>query len=514
MQFRFPPWADRRTRWILGAGAVLRAALLAWDAATLDRAFVVDDAYYTLAIARSLATRGFPSTDGAEITTGFQPLLALLEVPAFWLGCSPEGALLWALGILLMADWLVAIFLTCLASKSGHQSAPTIVAALWCLSPVALRETLVGLEAPLAILFTLVAACCISPLLEHPTKAHQVALGAALGACLLSRIDTMGFVLLVGALLVWKLPRALPLVVASATAIAGPWLAFCVAQSGRPWPASGTAVAAVIREGGSAISFARVAGWAAGYIAPFGFLHIPELSESLVRHPIFGATLCVVLVGGMGVLALRLALPIRVWLLGSLALVPFYVLALPAIWGFHRYLLPVRVAMTLLVGILLAKASEHLSAGLKPYLGWAGAIVLGTLSVLGTWAILRGPARGGIDGTTGYRGAALSVFSVLPHDATVGALQSGALGYFKPEGVTVVNLDGVVSPSAHQAYVGNRIDQRLASQGVGFVAEWKPGLNDIVHRSRAGAFDLEPIAIGPEQGRFRFVVTRIRWRSP
>src|SRR5450432_1915407 len=140
MQFRLPVWADRRTRWILGAGALLRALLLAWDAPTLDRAFVIDDAYYTLGIARSLATRGFPSVDGKEITTGFQPLLALLEAPAFWLGCSREGALLWALGLLLLADWLVAVCLAHLANQSGHPAAPMIGAALWSLSPVALRE--------------------------------------------------------------------------------------------------------------------------------------------------------------------------------------------------------------------------------------------------------------------------------------------------------------------------------------------------------------------------------------
>jgi hypothetical protein len=45
----------RTARWVLAAAALIRGLVLFAGASTLDRAFVVDDAYYTLSVARTLA---------------------------------------------------------------------------------------------------------------------------------------------------------------------------------------------------------------------------------------------------------------------------------------------------------------------------------------------------------------------------------------------------------------------------------------------------------------------------
>jgi hypothetical protein len=130
---------------------------------------------------------------------------------------------------------------------------------------------------------------------------------------------------------------------------------------------------------------------------------------------------------------------------------------------------------------------------------------------LSTAARLSGVTRGDIDGITGYRDAALSMFAAAPAGATIGALQSGALGYFCPSGSSVVNLDGVVSRDAHRAYVESRIDERLRARGVTHLADWNVGLVDIQTRSHEGAFRLEPLVWGPPQGRRRFLLARIVW---
>src|SRR5262249_40928657 len=155
------------------------------------------------------------------------------------------------------------------------------------------------------------------------------------------------------------------------------------------------------------------AGWAAGYIAPGAIVRIPELSDALVEYPWVGAAAALLVIVGMAWLATRMALPVRLWIWGTVALAPFYIFVLPAIWGFHRYLLPVRASATLLIATGLASLAERIAARVRSYAAWGGAAVLLGNGVLGVAGTLAGPTRGGIDGTTGYREAALSVFSAI-----------------------------------------------------------------------------------------------------
>src|SRR5262245_23861740 len=85
---------------LLAAAAALavRAALASQPIDLLDRWFVPDDTYYTLAIVRSLAAGLGPSVDGLHVTTGFQPLLAFLLVPAAWMTSDPDALLRIAVG--------------------------------------------------------------------------------------------------------------------------------------------------------------------------------------------------------------------------------------------------------------------------------------------------------------------------------------------------------------------------------------------------------------------------------
>lgn len=504
---------DRRTRLVLLAGALLRAILPFWGAARLDRAFVVDDAYYTLTIARSLAQQGIASVDGSEITTGFQPLLALLEVPAFLLGASPDAGLLWGLSLLLAADTLVALLLARLASQIAGAKASIAAAAIWSLSPIALREALVGLEAPLAAMTGLLAVNLLNELdaTQHRKKAFLA--GLALGACLLARIDTVLFVLAVGVWLLWKRREALVSVVLGASLVAGPWLLTCLALTGRPWPESGTAVSAIVQEGQTAASLARCAAWASGYFMTGGLVDIPELREWLVANQTIGAAGCALSLAGALYFALRLPTAVRLWLLGTYALVPFYVFMLPAIWGFHRYLLPARVATTLLFAIAIGKLASRLAPRVEKPVAIASLAVLAGNALLGLLVAFDAPARGGIDGTTGYRAAALGVHANLPPGSTVGATQSGAIGYFRPENIRVINLDGVVSRSAHLAFVEHRMDQHLRERGVTHLAEWRAGFGEIFTRSGETKPTVRPYFAAEPQGSFRMVVASISWPS-
>ncbi|MBS1848639.1 MAG: hypothetical protein JST73_10215, partial [Actinobacteria bacterium] len=73
--------------------AVIRAVVLWRPVAVLDRVFVLDDTYYTLGIARSMAHGHGPTTDGHTLTNGFQPLLAFVMVPVYWFTNNPDAGL-------------------------------------------------------------------------------------------------------------------------------------------------------------------------------------------------------------------------------------------------------------------------------------------------------------------------------------------------------------------------------------------------------------------------------------
>ncbi|MFW5739505.1 MAG: hypothetical protein ACOC1F_03980 [Myxococcota bacterium] len=503
---------SRPARWILVVGALARVALLFAGPRVLDRAFVVDDAYYTLTLARSLVLTGMPSADGAEVTSGYQPLLALFQAPAFLVGASPDAGLLWGLAILLTADVLCALLLARLAARAAGPIGSITAAALWSLSPVAVTEALVGLEGTLAVAMTLLSAALVAHLHDAPTRRNAALLGVTLGACLLARIDTAWFVTFVGTWLLLRHRRLLPFAIGPALVVFGPWLAFCLFVSGRPWPESGDAVRSLIDEGDTLVSTARCAGWATGYVIPGVLTDPEELRQTLVEHPAAGAAGCLATLVAGGWFAARAPTAVRLWLFGALALVPFYVLALPAIWGFRRYLFPARAGMTLVYACLLAMAWERIRHTVPRWSPWLALPVLAGHFALLLATSLRAPARGSMDRSTGYRAAAIAIFAQLPPGSRLGAFQSGALGYFRPDDITVINLDGVVSGSAHRAFVEHRLGQHLRDRGATHVTDWKAGLRVLFERWDD---DEEPklfrLYEAPPQGERRFILAKIAW---
>jgi hypothetical protein len=61
----------------------IRVTLAFKDIASIDRLFLPDDTYYSLAIARNLAHGHGPTADGFILTNGFQPLVTFLNRSSF-----------------------------------------------------------------------------------------------------------------------------------------------------------------------------------------------------------------------------------------------------------------------------------------------------------------------------------------------------------------------------------------------------------------------------------------------
>jgi len=109
----------------------------------------------------------------------------------------------------------------------------------------------------------------------------------------------------------------------------------------------------------------------------------------------------------------------------------------------------------------------------------------------------------------------LETLQELDPEAVVGGFQTGALAYFAPTGIRVVNLDGVVNRDAYRALRERRIFAYLRERRVTFLADW--GMN----LSALGSFSDESSGArvrvefaAPEQGGLRLLLARLEWPGP
>jgi len=464
---------------------VLRLGLIGRGLPVLDRLFIPDDTWYTLSIARNLAAGLGPTADGLVLTSGFQPLLAWLQVPLFWCLPSPEAVVLATLVILSCADAAVAGLLGWLAAGAAGVRAGWAAAALWALSPFGVAHALGGLETSLALALSLALVLAWT---GARSLRGWAGVGLLCGLCLLARIDTA---LLVGGLGLCALAqrRWAPLATAVAVAlvVVAPWWGWCWAVLGSPVPESGPAVLAIVAGHRSEwLTTTTALAWATGNVvgAPsfdaVGLRGWLDLREGLAWVAAAGTG--VALLGG-GAWVARQAGQARVALLAltahGAALFAFYGLHLQAVWFFRRYLAPTQVLATL----VLAVAWARLGPGLAARAVLAVALTFGAMRI-GLLAIVTpaGSFDAGHDGIKGYLGPAAQVWEALPGDAVVGGLQTGALSWTAPAGARVVNLDGVVDGASAQAFAEGSLARLARSRGVTHLADWTLNLEDIRDR--------------------------------
>jgi hypothetical protein len=144
-------------------GLIFRISIVTRDITTLDKLFVPDDTYYTLAISRSLAFGLAPTVDGNTPTNGFQPLLAFLLVPVFMFTNSPDIPLRVSMVLMAIFDSLTILLISKLASrflKNSPEKVALAAGVLWAFSPVAIANALGGLETALAVTCSLHRYLC------------------------------------------------------------------------------------------------------------------------------------------------------------------------------------------------------------------------------------------------------------------------------------------------------------------------------------------------------------------
>ncbi len=189
---------SRNELWIPGliilAGLAFRLWLFSWPLERQIGAFVADDAFYYTQIAHNILAGSGPTFDGQIATNGFHPLWMMccvfFQIVA---GPDPESVLRLMLLSCAFLSALSAVFLLHLCRRfvaPGCRWAAWLACLYWAANPFIAFTEMMGVEAPLALVFTLAAVTAF----EHWNKSNSVRTlvlcGVLTGLAFLSRTDT------------------------------------------------------------------------------------------------------------------------------------------------------------------------------------------------------------------------------------------------------------------------------------------------------------------------------------
>ena len=91
-----------------------------------------------------------------------------------------------------------------------------------------------------------------------------------------------------------------------------------------------------------------------------------------------------------------------------------------------------------------------------------------------------------------YISAAEWVDKKIPQKAVIGAVQSGAIGYFVRDR-KVINLDGKLDPKVLDALIHNRAMEYIHSAGVTHIVGWPSNIEYILYHSQS--YEIFPLKL-------------------
>ena len=442
---------------------------------------LIDDSYIIFKISRDLADWFSGVTSSPHLTSGVQPLIALLY-SIFFLICwySKELPIHLALSLNAFLGFFAHILLYCLLRKLASRAIATFLVSIWIWSPYVLNQTINGMETPLALLLLLSFLNYYWKINQEPLSAYRswVVLGILLGIGFWARVDlgTLGVVIVIDqawlAIQGGQQSRSLRfrnvlLCSLTALAIASPWIVFTISRTGSIFPISGKGVHQItnltfdyrnpIHPGFPYMMFVH-------FIREF-FLFQPLVALSKnISWQFFISGLA--LVGA--ILTLRdkklrtLFRPI--WLIQLIMLVS-YLGFIGGFWHLNRYLYPVYTLMLFLHAATLI----YLGSKIKSR-SWILVVVLCLLFIpyaftytTQYYAFLSKPRP------SRYFAAAHFVKSRIPAEEKIGTFQSGALSYWLDN--QVMNLDGVINRDAYLHVKDKTLGKYLDDHGINYFVE-------------------------------------------
>ncbi len=459
-----------------------------------------DDAYYIFSIAKQLALWHGPSVDGIHLTNGFQPLIALIYTPTFWLsGGDPWFAVRWSfvLGgfIAALFVWAIALLVRTIerSPASGTFSTSVVAAAIWTFSYPCFLQMTNGLETGLASLLIVVSltlyAKCSEPSAEtngtSATKIHQKPwlLGVVLGFAVLARIDAAILVAIV-VFLFFAQRRFRDGVVTGLLAflISLPW-----------WLFNWTYFGSLMPESGQAENIWPLPPHENIYRAVQSLSDILSLVFYLpdsIRFPLRVLWL-IILVAGISIVTIKTKLfwqarmQLRIsalvpLILFSVVLIFYYTFFFRAPHFLPRYLQPARILWSI-----------FFAAGLS--ILWRNHRIRGVIVLVAVLAVAffaqRTVQNSYQTQSDLYR---TGLWAAAHPQEKIGMLQSGVASFVAPN---VINLDGKVNEAALRAHQQGHLPEYLRGEHLTVIADDKPFIEDIAAIARKDSLRFDSIGI-------------------
>jgi hypothetical protein len=507
-------------RWLWGLSLlafVSRAALALRSEALISMRPYGDDAFYVFSIARNLALGHGLSVDGIHLTNGFQPLIAFLYAPIFWL-CSPNDwlAIRWTLvlsGVIsAVSVWLVAVLIRSLL-REYHElpyrlTAPIIGAIFWACSISLFIQTTTGLETglySLLLLAVMIVWVRRVPGFGGRSPGNQIfksripvlgsrspfLFGLLLGITVLTRIDAAILVVILAAMLAlgrgkeWKKAIAISGI---ALLVSLPWWIFNIVHFGSLMPISGQAENSwpmsdyenikrlietltdisliFIYTPNAASLFGRIVIAIAVALILYGLLRNTHLLQRLRSQSY-----------------LFLLFPFVVF---SLVLAVYYTFFLKAPHFIIRYMQPLRILWLVFAAVsapVVWNAGKNSKAGAEGGTRHAIFIIIAIVSLgfsadryMQYYTISEVPEF--------YN---MGVWAAQHPTEKIGMLQSGVAGFVASEGMpvpNVLNLDGKVNADALRAHQQGRLPEYIRNEHITYIADQKAMIEDIAAMCR------------------------------
>lgn len=444
-------------------GLLFRFFIAFQDLSYLDRLFVPDDTFYILGISRFIAAGFGPSVDGVHLTSGIQPLVSFLLAPAFWLGLNGDRALIFS--IYLSAFWggLSTFLIGNLLNQIASTRAALIGATFWIFCPVIVNNDLNGMETSLAGFLSFLVILTTVIIDKKCSYLRLFCLGLLCGFTFLARVDTCFLLIVIGmfSFIRWGFkPTFFYTFIAFMVVL--PWWLYAIKTFGTIIPESGSAVRQIVSV------------WAESY----EFLPVISLYALIEWFPLFRVTLWGTLFGIILTFYLVGKGYYRAEKYGCLILFPFlfeisfYILYFPVYWFLTRYYYFIYAIILLSIALALdhlAQKKWKKTSGLSFFL-----ILIGFISYdLKFFAKPEQAPNAVIESLKGYREVSLELNKHLHPGDVVGSFQSGALSYYAPQGIRIINLDGVVSREAAKALANRNLQNYVNLQGMNRFADWE-----------------------------------------
>ncbi len=499
---------------LLGASALVRAAIVLHAGPMTDQGLYVDDAFMSHKIAMNIA-EGRGVTQAGSATNGFQPLFVFLLIPLYWLfdagDATVASALMCSVFGVLCAAWIHRILARLYGAPVG-----LVGAGLFVASSFMTRAALCGLETSLANLMMLIVLDChLRARLGGGlgTWGHAAGFGLLLGLAVLARID---LVFLIIPILFAQARRCrsrldasrLAAVFAVCGAVVAPWFVWSWIVCGSILPISGEATRTISQlYGTEGIPVTSPVYFELG-AAPVSFyaLHAADamthiVAETPLSQPLYtflraapqGSLLWIAAWGAAAWLAHRRlaaghseasrlrglwqAMP-SAWVFGALMISAYATWGFGR-WWFWRYMTP--------VGVLLVFPSAL----------WVDAVMSGWATKGRSFSAVVCVLVAGIYGAAGIEGHrrlfgdppasvneprmyadTLALRELLPYGCRIGSFESGILDYYL--GWDVINLDGKTNAAALNALKAGRIDEYIEKRGIEYIVSSPPLLRDLL----------------------------------